>query len=191
MSASLGRFLVELFAAGEALAAVERFRAREAAYHAAAAHARREGRKLVVVGDPHAGLHTRLVPAYGCGDVCVDLTGCPGCGGAGVAVDLTRDRVPGVADGSAVVFISCVLEYVSDPGAAWRECLRMAGDGARIYLVTVQGWTMTGALYPGARWVVTRLPDGGIAWAPVAGADVLRAGLVALGGGAAALGRLP
>jgi len=186
---TLGRFLVELLVAAEALAAAERFRARGEAYGAALARARAEGRKLVVVGDPHAGLHTRIVPAYGCGDVCVDLTGCPGCGGAGVAVDLTRERVPGVADGSAVVFVSCVLEYVGDPQAAWRECLRMAGDASRVYLVTVQAWTVTASLYPGARWTIARRADGGIDATPVGGAGVLRAGAVAAGAGMLASGR--
>lgn len=165
----------------EGMAAAERYGARVELFRAAEADARKLGRKLVVVGDPGAGLHTRIAPAYGCGDLCVDLAGCPGCPAA-VAHDLCAGPVPGVEDGGAVVFVSCVLEYVSDPRAAWAECLRMAGDASRVYLVTVQGWTMTAALYPGARWVITRRPDGGIDAAPVTGLDEARAALTAAGG---------
>ncbi|PCC74683.1 hypothetical protein NAEX_07780 [Nannocystis exedens] len=37
------------------------------------------GRRLVVIGDPDAGMHTRLMRAYGCGDLCIDMNGCPRC----------------------------------------------------------------------------------------------------------------
>lgn len=138
----------------EMVAAVVRQRSRSRTYDAALALARRLGRPLVVVGDPDAGASTALLRAYGCGDVCVDLNACPACPGS-QAVDLTRERAR-VADDSAVVFSSCVLEYVSDPDTAWRELLRMAGAPERVLLTTVQRWTGTAALYPGARWMVLR-----------------------------------
>lgn len=138
----------------EIIAALIRQRSRSKTYDAALAHARSIGRPLVVVGDPDAGASTALLRAYGCGDVCVDLNACPACP-ASQAVDLTRERAR-VADDSAVVFSSCVLEYVSDPDAAWRELLRMAGSPERVYLTAVQPWTGTAALYPGARWRVLR-----------------------------------
>ena len=121
----------------------------EAAAHRAAAL----GRVLVVVGDPDAGAHTRLARAYGCGDLCVDLRGCPRCQ-VMQAADLTAGRVAGVADDSAVVFVSCVLEYVSDPEAALRELQRMAGSRDNLFIVFVEPWSLTAALYPGARWAV-------------------------------------
>jgi hypothetical protein len=85
-----------------------------------------------VIGDPDAGMHTRLMRAYGCGDVCVDLNGCPKCP-VTVVADITKGPIPDVADDSAVVFVSCVLEYVSeiergaprdrqDRGSARRTC---------------------------------------------------------------------
>lgn len=138
----------------EVVAAVIRQRMRSRMYDAAKAHARSLNRPLVVVGDPDAGASTALLRAYGCGDVCVDLNACPACP-ASQSVDLTRERAR-VADDSAVVFSSCVLEYVSDPDTAWRELLRMAGAPERVYLTTVQAWTGTAALYPGARWMVHR-----------------------------------
>ena len=45
-------------------------------------------RRLVVIGDPDAGFHTRFMRAYGCGDVCVEMNGCPSSPGTVVA-DLT------------------------------------------------------------------------------------------------------
>jgi hypothetical protein len=51
-----------------------------------------------------------------------------------------------------VVFVSCVLEYVGDLPAALREIQRIAGDLENIYIVTVQPWTLTASLYPGAQW---------------------------------------
>jgi hypothetical protein len=108
-------------------------------------------RRLVVIGDPDAGMHTRLWRAYGCGDVCVDLNGCPKCPMTVVA-DITKGPIPDIADNSAVVFVSCVLEYVTDIDAALREISRIAGSADNVFVVTVQPWTLTARLYPGARW---------------------------------------
>lgn len=146
--------LVTLVSA-EAIAATNRFSSREDLFALAERRAKETGRTLVVIGDPNGGAHTRLLSAYGCGDACVDLTGCPSCPG-GIAADITRDRVERVADDSAVVYVSCVLEYVSDPQAAWREILRMAGSPENVFLVTVQPWTATAALYPGAKNTVAK-----------------------------------
>ena len=132
-------------------AALHRFEHRRRLFEAAARRAAELGRPLVVVGDPDAGAHTRLVRAYGCGDLCLDLRGCPMCR-VMQAVDLTAGQVPGVADDTTVVFVSCVLEYVSDPEAALREMQRMAGSHENLFIVFVEPWTLTAALYPGARW---------------------------------------
>ena len=131
--------------------ALRRFEARRRAFEAVARRASALGRPLVVVGDPDAGAHTRLVRAYGCGDLCIDLQGCPMCR-VMQAADLTVGPVPGVADDSAVVFVSCVLEYVVDLDAALMEISRMAGSPENAFIVTVQPWTLTARLYPHARW---------------------------------------
>ena len=132
--------------------ALRRFEHRRRAFAAAARRAAELGRPLVVVGDPDAGAHTRLMRAYDCGDLCIDLHGCPRCQ-AMQAADLTQGPIEGVADDSTVVYVSCVLEYVSDPEAALRELQRMAGSPDNLFLVFVEPWTLTAALYPGARWV--------------------------------------
>jgi len=137
--------------------ALRRFERRRRAFAAAARRAGELRRPLVVVGDPDAGAHTRLMRAYDCGDLCIDLHGCPMCR-VMQAADLTAGPVPGIADDSAVVFVSCVLEYVSDPEAALRELHRMAGSPDNLFLVMVEPWSLTAALYPGARWAGG--PDG-------------------------------
>ena len=68
------------------------------------------------------------------------------------AADLTQGPVPGVANDSAVVYVSCVLEYVADPAAALGELFRMAGTPDNLFLVFVDPLSLTSALYPGARW---------------------------------------
>lgn len=131
--------------------ALRRFERRRRAFAAAARRAAELRRPLVVVGDPDAGAHTRLMRAYDCGDLCIDLHGCPMCR-VMQAADLTAGPVPGIADDSAVVFVSCVLEYVSDPEAALLELQRMAGSAENLFIVFVDSWSLTAALYPGARW---------------------------------------
>lgn len=148
---SLARLALGAFAAAESVAAVTRHRHRSCLFYKAASRARELGRPLIVIGDPDAGLHTRLVRAYDCGDVCVDANGCPLCPAVRVA-DIIKGPVPGIADNSGVVFVSCVLEYVGDLPAALAEIRRIAGDLENVFIVTVQPWTFTAVLYPGARW---------------------------------------
>lgn len=148
---STSRFALVGLAAVESVFATQRWNQRRVSFAAAARRAVELDRPLVVIGDPDAGAHTSMIRAYGCGDLCVDLRGCPRCAHHRIA-DITRGPIPGIADDSAVVFVSCVLEYVSDVEAARDEILRIAGEPANAFLVTVQPWTFTAALYPGARW---------------------------------------
>lgn len=137
----------------EALSAYGRFQDRKRLFAAAAARAQQLGLPLVVVGDPDAGAHTKMFRAYDCGDLCLDLNGCPSCPTA-LAVDLTQG-IP-LADHSAVIFVSCVLEYVDDLPAAWAELRRVAG--ANLFVAIVGGASLTTYLFPGAKWVLT--PEG-------------------------------
>lgn len=145
------RFALVGLAAAESVFAGQRWHQRRVSFAAATQRALALNRPLVVVGDPDAGAHTRMMRAYSCGDLCVDLCGCPRCSHY-LAADITKGPIPGVADDSAVVFVSCVLEYVGDVEAARQEILRIAGEPANAFVVTVQPWTLTAALYPGARW---------------------------------------
>ena len=156
---TLARAALTSVATFEGVQAMLRWDARRRLFAAAQRRALALGRPLVVVGDPDAGAHTRLMRAYDCGDLCVDLHGCPRCPVMQFA-DLTAGPVPGVAADSAVVFVSCVLEYVADIHAAIAELQRMAGSADNLFVATVQSWTLTAALYPGARWVATPNPTG-------------------------------
>lgn len=147
------RWCCATIAANEMLQATGRHRARVALFNAAKARAVELNRQLVVVGAPGNGFHTRIVPAYDCGDICVDLTGCEGCP-VSVEVDLTVGKVDVVEDDSAVVFVSCVLEYTSDPQTVWEEVRRMAGSADNIFMVTVRPSSITSMLYPGAHFII-------------------------------------
>lgn len=148
---TLARLLLGGVVIAEGGLALHRFEVRRQRYEAAVRRASELSRPLVVVGDPDAGAHTRLLRAYGCGDLCVDLRGCPRCE-VMQAADLTQGALRGVADDSAVVYVSCVLEYVVDPEAALRELYRMAGSPENLFLVLVEPYSLTAALYPAARW---------------------------------------
>lgn len=110
-------------------------------YEQARARASLDGVPLVVVGAPDAG----ATGGYPCGDVTVDIegSGCP----ASLKADVTK-RLP-FEDGSVVVFVSCVLEYVEDYEAALSELCRISGG--RIYIVRVEPWTLAAYFYPGAK----------------------------------------
>jgi hypothetical protein len=107
----------------------------------AKAEAPKLGKPLVVVGAPDGG----VTAGYGCGDVTVDLgeSTCPNF----IRADITKP-LP-FADDSVVVFVACVLEYVSDFQAAMTELRRIAGR--HLYIVRVEPWTLAGWFYPGAR----------------------------------------
>lgn len=153
----LAKFLVGA-AAWEGSLAMLRFADRRKKYAIASARARQLGKPLVVIGDPDSGSHTRFMRAYGCGDLCLDLNGCPKCPNQW-AVDITK-QIP-VQTGSAVVFVSCVLEYVNDLPAAWKELRRIAGE--ELYVTTVQPWSFTGKFFPGAKWTLTPSGSGFVA----------------------------
>lgn len=110
-------------------------------YDRALTHARRDGVPLIVVGAPDRG----PTAGPGCGDVCIDILGC------GCPVQLKADITKPLpfADASAVVFVSCVLEYVDDLDATLAELRRISGG--RLYVVRVEPWTLTAWLYPGTR----------------------------------------
>lgn len=117
---------------------------RGAVYALARKRANLLGRPLVVVGDPYNG----VTAGYPCGDVTVDLHPSGRCPRS-IASDITKS-LPLPTD-SAVVFVACVLEYVSDVNAAMRELLRVAGSRDNLFVVRVEPWTLTAYLYPGAR----------------------------------------
>ncbi len=126
-----------------------RVRRRKIYYEMALKKAMSEKRYLVVIGDPNGAFVSN-----GCGDVCVDIHGCA-CP-VSITADITKP-LPLSAD-SAVVFVSCVLEYVDDIKAAYAEILRIAGSPENIFIVAVDRYTLTSVFFPGAKWVITEAP---------------------------------
>lgn len=136
-------------------------------YAAAKARAEELGLPLLVVGAPHAGFVNVWLSDYGCGDLCVDLEGCPGCERA--VTGRAEDVLPMLPDGSAVAFVSCTLEYVDDVERVWRELRRVAGR--EVFVVTVEPWSLTAFFFPGAQRRMLSVPApgarGGISYRPL------------------------
>lgn len=133
--------------------------ARTALFRLAYAKSRQLGLPLLVVGDPDTGFVTRFFGrAYGCGDVCTDLTGCPRCTN-GIRGRL-EDVLPKLPTHSHVVFVSCTLEYVDDLPHVVRELRRVAPPGG-LFVVTVEPGSWTSLFYPGAKWVIESAPPTG------------------------------
>lgn len=145
----------------EGVTGLYRYGERARLFKQAQARALELRKPLVVIGAPNAGGLTAVIGSpYGCGDLCVDLHGCPECGRQ-VAVDITKDPIPLPQD-SAVVFVSCVLEYVDDINAAWAELKRVGG--ANVFVAIVGGGTLTSYAFPGAKWVLDRKGTGFVAY---------------------------
>lgn len=93
---------------------------------------------LIVVGCPHNGTDSKLHgPAYGSGNFMIDISGCS----KNICQDvMERDIVDSLKvfeDDSCVIFISCVLEYVTNIKEAIKEIKRVAGSLDNIFVVTV------------------------------------------------------
>lgn len=85
-----------------------------AIYAMAARRAGATGKPLVVVGDPHAKhtLNAYFGCGYGCGDLCVDINGAPGCPAeAEMPIQEWLTQQP---DDSAVIYESEVLECIPE-----------------------------------------------------------------------------
>jgi len=63
----------------------------------------------MVIGNPTGGFMNSLFPAYGCGDLCIDLVGCEKCKKTikGDIVDILKKK----SDNSYVVYESGVLLF--------------------------------------------------------------------------------
>lgn len=127
-------------------------------YAAAERRAQATGKPLVVVGDPTAPrtLNSFFGAGNGCGDLCVDIAGAPGCPRAVAAPVLDWLRLQ--PDDSAVIFESEVLIYV--PAAELEttidELFRVSGGdlfAAHSNAVNSLRYTRTGAPQPVRNWL--------------------------------------
>lgn len=110
--------------------------------------ARETGKRLIVIGDPDSGVVNRFLGRdYDCGALCIDRNGCLSCPQYEQA--RLEDVLPTLATGSAVVYVSAVLEYVQDIDRVLGELQRISGGD--LYVVTIKPWTLTSLLWPGSK----------------------------------------
>ena len=110
--------------------------------------AKKKNKKLVVVGDPYSGAGTTQFiqntarklgfELYGCGDFCIDITGCPKCKNkTNKSLEIALKKIP---DNSSVVFISGTLEYVdADMNEMVKDLYRISGGD--LFIVTINDMT--------------------------------------------------
>jgi hypothetical protein len=107
--------------------------------------AKETGKKLLVVGDPYNGLASKTTGSdYTCGDVCIDLTGCPLC-----PVSLKgklEDKIKDVNLDEYVIYISCVLEYVDDLDTINSYLNKM--NPKDLFVVNVEWYSLMAYFYP-------------------------------------------
>ena len=102
-------------------------------------------KKLLIIGDPYNGLSSITFGSdYECGDLCLDLTGCPKCP---VSIKgRLEDTIADINLDEYVVFISCVLEYVDDIDYILGYLDQMNKDD--LFIVHVEWYAPTAYLYP-------------------------------------------
>lgn len=119
------------------------------------------GLPLVVIGDPATDNYSLSRYDYGCGDLCVDIAGCPKCHNS-ITHDINKP-FNNISDNSCVVFISCTLEYVNNIGAVVAELNRISGNN--LYVVNIEPFTIkslfftnTGYTQFSRKWRVINAP---------------------------------
>jgi hypothetical protein len=118
---------------------------RRVMYKRAKERAKKTGKKLLVIGDPHNGIASKTTGCdYGCGDVCLDLTGCPNCP---VSIKgRLEDTIGTINLDEHIVFISCVLEYVDDLDFIKNHLDKM--DQNDLFVVNVEWYSLMAYFYP-------------------------------------------
>ncbi len=102
---------------------------------------------LLVIGDPDNGSANHVFGrCYECGDLCLDITGCPKCERS--IQSSVEDFLPKLESNSHVIFISCVLEYVDSEKLNFviSEIKRVSGND--FYLISVEPFSLTAMFYP-------------------------------------------
>jgi hypothetical protein len=115
---------------------VQRNKMRIHYYNMAQLRAETLGRQLIVIGDPYNGpTHNFFGAPYGCGDLCLDLTGCklcPKCS-RGKSEDLSLS-LPELKSDNYVIYVSFVLEYVNNIDEIIKELYRIAGNSDNLFI---------------------------------------------------------
>jgi len=117
-------------------------------FNLASFRAQETGKKLIVIGDPDAGMvHKFIGRDYDCGDLCIDRYGCMGC--PEYVTGRLEDVLPTLDANSAVIYVNSVLEKVDDINAVLHQLERVSGGD--LFVVAVEPWTLAGWFYPGTK----------------------------------------
>jgi len=107
--------------------------------------AEKTGKQLLVVGDPYNGIASITTGRdYGCGDLCIDITGCPKCD-CSLKIKL-EDFVDTYKLDKYVIYISCVLEYVDDIDKILLYLNNINEND--LYVVAVEQYAIFAYMYP-------------------------------------------
>lgn len=132
-------------------------------YQQAVIRSKKINKPLIVIGDPYYGKGSRFynmfMKGYECGDVTVDLTGCPLCPN-GIKNDILSYLKSIKEDNTNVIFISCVLEYVDDIENVIKEINRVAGSSDNIFIVSVNKYTLAAYFYSEDKYYAKSLIKG-------------------------------
>lgn len=102
-------------------------------------------KKLLVIGDPYNGLASILTgPDYSCGDLNIDLTGCPKCDNS--LKNKLEDVIDTINLDDYVIYISCVLEYVDDIDKIINKINSV--DPKDLFIVNVEWFSLSAYFYP-------------------------------------------
>ena len=118
---------------------------RRTVYAKAKQRAHQTGKKLLVIGDPYNGLASKTTGCdYGCGDLCMDLTGCPNC--PKTMKGRLEDTITDVNLNEYIIYISCVLEYVDD--IEYIQTFLDKVDPEDLFVVNVEWYSLMAYFYP-------------------------------------------
>lgn len=118
--------------------------------------ARELGRPLIVVGDPHRGIGSNFYYwmgnswGYHIADQLIDTDPCEQC--IRDPRTIKSELGPALSEqpsDSAVIFISCMLEYIHPLEPTIQEVNRVAGGPSNIFVVYTDRWSLAGISYPG------------------------------------------
>ena len=118
---------------------------RRTMYKKAQERANITGKKLLVIGDPYNGVASMSTGSdYSCGDICLDLTGCPECSNS--IKGRLEDNIANINLDEYIVYISCVLEYTDDLNYIMGYLNKM--DQNNLFIVNVEWYSFMAYFYP-------------------------------------------
>ena len=118
---------------------------RKVYYKKAVKRAKETNKKLLVIGDPYNGIASITTGLdYNCGNLCIDLTGCPKCDNA--IKGRLEDIIPTLNLNEYVIYISCVLEYLDNLPLVMSYLNKVNKND--LFIVNVEWYSLMVYFYP-------------------------------------------